>query len=68
MALLSIFRGWLKRQADMRALEALGPDGRRDIAQDLSLSDSTLSGLAARGSWRRRPVAQDASVGIARSG
>jgi hypothetical protein len=33
MAVWSIFRGWLKRQADMRALEALGPDGRRNIAQ-----------------------------------
>lgn len=49
MALFSIFRRWLKRQADMRALEALGPEGRREIAADFSLSDATLSGLTARG-------------------
>jgi hypothetical protein len=62
LALFSIFRGWLKRQADMRALEALGPEGRREIAQDFSLSESTLSGLAARG-----PSAADQLPKILRS-
>lgn len=49
MTLFSTVRGWLKRQADLRALEALGPEGRREIAQDFGLCDSTLSSLATSG-------------------
>jgi hypothetical protein len=49
MAFLTSFRSWVQRQKDLRALDALGSEGRRDIAQDLSLSESTLCGLASRG-------------------
>ena len=49
MVFFSSFRSWVERQKDLCALDALGTEGRRDIAQDLSLSESTLCGLAARG-------------------
>jgi hypothetical protein len=39
----------VQRQKDLLALDALGSEGRRDIAQDLNLSESTLCGLASRG-------------------
>jgi hypothetical protein len=49
MAFLTSLRGWVQRQKDLLALDALGSEGRRDIAQDLNLSESTLCGLASRG-------------------
>ena len=49
MAFLTSLRGWVQRQKDLLALDALGSEGRRDIAQDLNLSELTLCGLASRG-------------------
>jgi len=49
MSFLSSVRAWINRQSDLRALESMGAEGRRDIAQDLNVSASTLCELARRG-------------------
>ena len=60
MAFLTSLRGWVQRQKDLLALDALGSEGRRDIAQDLNLSELTSLRPCVAWAWRQRGTAENA--------